>query len=386
MKLKILLLTTALAISATGCSFGKKEEVTTVTTEVEYKESLEDLELDHYYIYHEGKYLEPYFGNTNFDKEDTSKHSGSDRVAWYMDDWTKIPTLYSGDYMVYITENALTESFDIERFEYLGYSFGLSGLKRLKSGRYAFDATEKGGQNFNKDSDAYRLLELHSEGVIIDNIGTAKLRSGNISNAGTVVGLEGNMLYSLDVYVGSKIQNYIVKADSITLSSMENMNISDYTLLRNTVLRINFPDYMNDGYYSVNGSGMFRYVKGKSYTENTDFNVPNDKIETTTEDSGQESLINDKNALTKEEFTLNRGGKTTIVISYGDIATGEVYNVKDPTAKLIGAATAYTFTNDDVGEMILEAELDPGTYTLELYGLFGRTYEYNVYQEMEGEQ
>ena len=32
----------------------------------------------------------------------------------------------------------------------------------------------------------------------------------------------------------------------------------------------------NNGYYMINGQGVFRYVKGTSYTERTDFNIPND--------------------------------------------------------------------------------------------------------------
>ncbi len=339
---------------------------------------MDDLESGGYYIFHEGKYEKPYFGNTSFD---ASKNTGSisdRRVAWFMEDWKKIPTLYPGDYVVFYSESQLSEVFNIERFEYLGYTFGISGMERTKSDRYSFDTTGK--TNINPSSDAARLLELNAEGVIIDNIGDARLRSGNITRAGTIQGLEKNMSYSTDVYVGSTLKTYVLKADSIALCSMENITTNDYTFLRSKVLRINLPNYLNDGYYSINGSGIFRYVKEKSYTEKTDFNVPNEPV--TTEKTEDETLEikEDKDAVVSQEFTIKQEGKVKIVVTYGEKSDVE-YEIADPTAKLIGEAVVYTFTNDDIGEMEMSAELMPGTYKLEIYGLAGRTYDYNIYQE-----
>lgn len=388
MKYKAIMVLFLLVIICTGCSLKRSEEKSEEEkNQIEYVNSIDNLTPGNYYIYHEDKYLKPYIGYASFDTTKSTNTSDT-RVAWFMDDWSKIPTLYSGDYLVYYTDNPLDESFKVERFEYLGYTIGICNMKRMSSGRYAFYATkdEKSGSSYiNPGSDAARLLSLNTEQAIIDNIGTAKLRAGNITRAGTVQGLEPEASYATDIYIGSELKTYILKADSIALCSMDYFDTNDYTFLRSKVLRINFPDYMNDGYYSVNGSGIFRYVKGFSYTENTDFNVPNEKTGEIEENTEQQDINEDTNAVTRESFTLNKEGKTTIVITYGE-NMGEEYQIADPTAKLIGEATVYTFTNDDVGELKLTADLKPGVYRIEITGLYGRTFKYDVYQKKESSE
>ena len=382
---KALAVLLSLSFLLTGCSLrrdGKKVEEEE-KNQVEYVSSIDELENGHYYIHHEGQYLKPYIGNASFDTvEDRSQTSGNDRVAWFMDDWSKIPTLYSGDYIVFYTESPLSEEFNIERFEYMGYTLGICGLKRTKSGRYSFDATGSSSKYVNKESDAARLLDLGEESVIIDNIGSAKLRSGNITRAGTVQGLKEDCSYTTDVYVGSKVKTYVLKADSIALCSMEHYSTSDYTFLRSSVIRINLPSYLNDGYYAVNGSGIFRYVRGRSYSANTDFNVPNEVTSMEKEEDKEQKINEASDTTVKESFILNREGETKIVITYGENMDTD-YNMADPEAKLIGTAAVYTFTNDDVGEMSMTADLKPGNYTIEITGLFGRSYEYNVSQPEE---
>ena len=118
-----------------------------------------------------------------------------------------------------------------------------------------------------------------------------------------------------------------------------------------------------------------------TYTENTDFNVPN-VITNKDEDSTETQDIKKDDTTVREKITLNSEGEFTIVITYGENMDQD-YKIADPVARFVGDAAVYTFTNDDVGEMRMSAKLKPGVYTLEITGLYGRTYEYNVYQKKE---
>ncbi|RHU82988.1 hypothetical protein DXC24_12845 [Clostridium sp. OM08-29] len=383
-KKRFCIVLTIMALCLTGCSRKKINDKTEIKIDnnIEYVESLDELEENTYYVVHDGKYEKPYIKNASFDiKYDTSSTLNEDDVAWYMEDFSKIPTLYSGDYIVYYTSEEFNENFYIRRYEYLGYTVGISKMERLDSGRYAFGIGTY--ETINPDSDANRLKEEGETRAIIDNIGGAQLRSGNVSKAGTIIGLSKNKSYAADVYIGTELKSYILKADSIALRAMETDTIKDYTFLRSKVIRLNLPDYLNDGYYDINGSGIFRYVKGTSYTDSTDFNVPNIVPEQTADAENvkdeTQDLSQDANATVTEQFTVNKEGTVTVTVTYGELSNVS-YDVANPTSKVIGNYSVYTLSDDGNGQMKMSANLKAGTYKLEISGLYGRSYKYEVTQ------
>ena len=381
--LAILLCVTVL-FSLAGCSSRRNtvEEEETEKENLKYITDAKDLEEDAFYVLKKGKYYPVYYGNANFG-ENSSKASNSsdDRTLYFMDDWENIPTLYAGDELIYHTSENLDETFVFERYEDFGYSIGISNLKRLDSGRYCFNA-EQGDDDtsnlmINKDSDAARLFKLNQTQVIIDNIGGAQLRSGNISRGGVIIGLSKDKLYAADVYTGTEMKSYSLKADTRMLTSMEAYSINSYSLKRSTILKINIPDYFNDGYYMINGKGVFRYVRGTSYTAKTDFNIPNEVPEENTEDilNAEEEITASNNTI-KETFTINEETDAVITFTYSENDTE--YQMTDPVVKVVGSNYAYTLSVDDENLQKAEMHLEAGQYTLEISGLNGRTYEYQI--------
>ena len=381
----ILILT--LALSMTGCGKRRKKNAASETdaSEIEVYSSMDELKDDNYYIYRKGMYYPVYMKNASFEtKEDKKKFSSTSekRSLFFNDDWKKIPTMYQGDMLIYYTSTELSEEFGFERYEDVGYSLGICNLKRLDSGRYAVNVDKEGDKEkklcIDPDSDANRLFELNQKQIIIDNIGGAQLRSGNISRGGVIIGLKQDQYYSTDVYKGSKLKNYILKADTRILTSMESYKINDYSFLRSKVLKVNIPDYFNSGYYMINGHGVFRYVKvGSSYTAKTDFNIPNEVPEDVEADTQfEEEKVDNANAVIKENFTINEETDVEVTFTFGK--TEGNYELADPVVKVIGNESAYTLSEDDENTQKLDAHLKAGQYTLEISGLNGRTYEYKV--------
>lgn len=115
-KKRFCIVLTIMALCLTGCSRKKINDKTEIKIDnnIEYVESLDELEENTYYVVHDGKYEKPYIKNASFDiKYDTSSTLNEDDVAWYMEDFSKIPTLYSGDYIVYYTSEEFNENFYI---------------------------------------------------------------------------------------------------------------------------------------------------------------------------------------------------------------------------------------------------------------------------------
>lgn len=270
---------------ASGCSspFSRSGGDSTAISTISNISALKD---GAYYIEHDGIYQELYAKNANYEMASVNPSAAdAKRTLWFNDDWDKVPTLYKGDKLVYKTSGTLNEKFTLERFEYVGYTVGITGLKKTDSGRYSFSTNQK-NMNINPAaSDAMKLYDLTTSTAIIDRIGGAYLREGNVSSGGCILGLEKGASYEADVYAGTYLHTYTLKADSLALTSMELYKTVDYSFLESELLEIHIPESFNSGYYLIGSYGLVRYVNGSSYDETTNFNIPNPDSKSTSSTS-----------------------------------------------------------------------------------------------------
>ena len=69
MRAKVILAMFLIVLCCAGCSFSRGgEDDTEDKNQIEYVNSIENLTSGEFYVYHEGKYLKPYIGNTSYDK------------------------------------------------------------------------------------------------------------------------------------------------------------------------------------------------------------------------------------------------------------------------------------------------------------------------------
>lgn len=385
----ILLLLATTMISITGCSnpFVRTTEVED-DSQVETVLKMKDLEDGGFYVLRGNKYDKLYVQDANYEiDEDANSSADSSRTLWYSDDWGKVPTMYKGDKLIYKTTDTLNETFTLERFAYVGYTIGISNLQKTDSGRYSFQpSTDE--TDINTDSDAKQMTELTTDTAIVDKIGGAYLRSGNISDGGCILGLSKGKTYLAEVYAGSVMHEYKLKADQIALTSMEAVTTVDYDFMESQILSIDIPDYFNSGYYLVNNYGLVRYVNGTSYNEDTDFNIPNVDPHTESEsddaeDSEDSATENkdkktDDNESVKETVSIDSDGKYTITVTYED--SEETSSA--PEAIFYSDEKAYKLKADATGKTLSKTlKLSKGDYTLEIKKLNGREYTYTVEAE-----
>lgn len=251
---------------------------------------LSNLENDTFYILHSDNSMEKLLScESTFGMDGNVPEAPSnDRIIWMQEDtYNQIPTIYSDDKLIYYTTNIINEEFTYERFENLGYSVGLRDLTLTKSGRYCISTVNEANTVYPL-SDTNQLLNFENELVILEEFGGQKLRAARdkesgefvpdsqlFSRCGTIVNLEKDKQYGAKVFSGTEEYNFDFKADVLILGSMEETRTIDYEFESKTIANIHIPEYFNSGYYTLNNVGLFRYVKGKSFDEKTDFNIRN---------------------------------------------------------------------------------------------------------------
>ena len=337
-----------------------------------YVESMDELESGHYYIWHNSRYYLPYINRASFDTSSVGK--GTSRTVWFsQDELDMIPTLFEGDALIYYQDEAFGEKFVFERFFTQGYTIGLCNLRETETGRYSFDAVS-GNANICAGSDAERLSALGEKGVIIDTLGQAQLRSANVAAGGTILGLKKDALYSAELYIGTQMYAYTLRADMYAMTSQESLVTKDYTFLKSRILRVDIPDYFQTGYYKV-GDGLFRYVKGRAYSDDTNYNRPTTVTEKTVVEEEQVFAENTK-AEVDIPFVLRRETALKVTVTYSEHSEA-AFQMSSPQVSLVSSSAVYRLSQD--GKTFSGTyRLPCGKYSLQVVGLNGRAYEYSL--------
>lgn len=367
---------TMMTLLLTGCGlFSRKGDD---NYDVVVETDMYKLEEGGFYVHRGEEFHKLHLGYTTFEGQTTDQ--SDDRIAWFGKDWTKIPTMYKGDTIILHTAETFVESFNVERFEDLGYSLGICNMEKRKSGRFLF-STDPKLMNINPGSDASVLYELGEGSAVIERIGDAELRSGNVSRAGSIIGLNEGDTYNTEVYTGTYVNNYDLIADSRVLCSMDIDEIVDYDYMQATYIRIRFPEYFNSGYYMLGGYGIVRYIATDEAQahEDIEMNLPNtlhlaDVLEDETLTStAMLDIVPQETRV--EEFTIAVAQKVTVTINLNnESALNEIM----PIAKIIGNKGVFTLSPEGDDVLTTTCDLEIGDYTLEISGLAGRTYTYRV--------
>lgn len=373
----------------TGCG-GKKYDNSNVPAPSTDSIDTSNMKNGGFYIYHNGQAYKPYFGKATFDEGNIASSSSKDRVMWFKeDDFANIPTMYKGDMILFYTRDDFKEDFTYERFKDLGYSIGLRDIKVLDSGRYSISTDESDDCTFpGGDTDELLLLNKTNDNVILESLGGTKLRTvegtendySYLTDYGTIAGLEKDKKYAAQVYAGTVEHDYNFKADVEILGSMETYETPNYDFVKQYVVKVEFPDWFNSGYYMINGCGIFRYVNGTTIDNSTNYNIAN--VNPNADISLQSSAMTDDadtgtgiNGEQCAKFTLDNPGAYTIRIMIKRPEGNEdtVYDSLVAYLETPGGRY-YQFQNTTMDDLIVKMDsAAEGDYTVYVYGLSDRT-------------
>lgn len=377
-----------------GCSvsFGGGNKADNTVTVAKSEDAITD---NSFYIKKaDGTYHRLYPGEITFETSSSPSSPNPERICWYGKDYGKIPTMNKGEEIVYRSSEEFSPPFWVERFEDEGYTIGISGLTPTDSGRYSF-STNDNDHDICRTSETNLLYQKLGEGhtVTVEMIGGAQLRSGNISRAGTIVGLEKDRKYKTDFYIGTEVIPCTIRADVRAFSSMEIFNITDYDYTGSNVITLRFPKSLESGYYMVFGFGMLRYIDSDAeFTEDMDMNIPNGRVtlenpyadlEEPQEENQQPAASAPANEAA-ERFSLEEAARVRITLKVGESPSGK--DIDPPIGRVYGDYGVYTLNNDGNGTLTGTYDLPEGSYQLRISGLFGREYTFEVVKTSQGNQ
>lgn len=208
-----------------------------------------------------GKFYKPNTDNQSFSGVGTQ--AGKDRIIWSVSGNKAIPTLYKDDELVCFSKQALTEDYVIEKFSSCGYSIGAYGLEQGTDGNINMAIN-----TMAKDSSLYTAMQekkgvLEEKGsVVIAEIDGKNVKESDLKRGGILSGLEKDKTYTLGVYKGTYYTEFKLKADTKFFVSKETDTIGGFQNTKSGYAVIN-TDSLEEGYYSVNGEGLFRVVSKK---------------------------------------------------------------------------------------------------------------------------
>lgn len=374
------------ATLTTGCGSFSRDYAYKSKYSVTTLKSADEMEDGGYYVKHtDGSYDKLYAGKATFNLSDSGPSEDDSHVLWFGKDYDCIPTMLKGESIVYHNTKEFSGGLTIERFEDLGYTIGIADLTRTSTGRYSF-STDTDDLNIDLSSDAGGLYQLGDHTVVLDKIGSTPLRSGNISRAGTILGLTRGKTYAAYLYIGTELKEYNLVADVRAMASMDGATLTDYTYASDNVIEFKFPSSYQSGYYLVAGYGVVRYIaSGDGYKESMDMNIPNAASAETdsSADSGtEEQPVDEITKDTREmDFKLGENANVTVELTYTDSAdsTDSASDSGAPTAKVIGDYGVYTLNPDKkTGKLTVTADMHAGSYRLQVIGLAGRKCSYRV--------
>lgn len=343
------------------------------------------LKSGNFYILHDGVYRRVYQKRMTVSPDKASVKNET-ITMWYTDDYDSIPTLYEGDSLIYYTEEALTDEFVIDRYTDNGWTFGVANLTKSASGRYYFmtSAEENSGATYVcPGTSAAEYFNMQNYKLYIDKIQGVELRSGNVSKGGTVIGLEKDASYDTDVYAGTKFKNCVLKADTFALTYSDSYTVNTCTFLKATTIKIDLPAWFENGYYNINDSGMFRYVKGDSYDAGTNFNTPNKDPNSTDYDPDSYGATAEQAAPVEDtevvNFHIDNPHKVTVTLKYGPLPSADsVYAGTMPEARILSDKVAYSLRDNGDNTASVTVDLEAGDYMLSIDNLYGREYSYTI--------
>ena len=263
----------------TGCSLTsekieeeQKQEKTNNTELKLLPVSEKEIELDQMYVKTGDEY---YKTMTDFDYYfDNSEKPSNDRHIFLKDNDVLVPTLFKDDVLIYNTTSLIPEKFELERFEDVGYSFGMFGLDMIYLNKIQL--------RYDDDHIVYgtsfaKLFEGYEDDTIflLDKLNGKKIDSSFITRSGTIKDLTYGKEYELEYYLGSNYIKQKAIADVHIFTSFEVYNTSDFKFNTDSKLKINMPKELPSGYYLINGQYFIRYCNRlrKEGIKDVNFNV-----------------------------------------------------------------------------------------------------------------
>lgn len=198
-----------------------------------------------------------------------------------------IAELGAKDQLIYTNIEERPTSFTFYKFDELGYTVGTSFDVYTETSDAKSPTIITFGTSRNVFSPISSYLDTYvtdkiNENVKITKINGIKMKTSMLTSAGYLKGLTKDAMYKFTFYQGTYYKSITVKADSLLLYKSGKYATTSYSEMESNYFIINLPTDMPNGYYYLEGFGIFKYT-GNNGGINGDDKVIDD--ESSTDDS-----------------------------------------------------------------------------------------------------
>lgn len=283
-KKMLLLFAIILSFSFVGCQKETKSIVSSDGTPLSYNES--DLP--------QGVYIlkdKKYYSLLNLGSSMTRNY------IWYTGYDKAIPTLEKGDKLIIYTPQSVPSELQFAKLNDFGYTLGIKFKKRDQDGFMSFP---KDNGSYNPTSPVSKVIgKVNSEAkgtrIDIKEVNGKEFKETMLSVDGFMKGLTKDAMYKFYYYQGTIYKDVSVKADTHVFLKDYTLPSGSYDQLKDKTFIVNLPSSIEDGFWHIEGYGMFRYIgdEDNSIKENTKTNSDNFGDEETPIDDNKDSEIDE---------------------------------------------------------------------------------------------
>lgn len=218
--------------------------------------------------------------------EDLSGVDDSSSHIWFTEYDNLIPEYdaQNKDQLVLYNVKKVPDSITLWKLDDFGYSVGIK-----------FTTNEDGSITFPKEDDNNNYCKYSPvKDVIKENVLTdseAKIRITSINDThefsatdlnadGFMRGLKEGYMYKFNYYAGTVFKSVNIKADTHIFLEDYSVSAASYTELKAKTFVVNLPtDSMENGYWNIEGYGMFKYIGSNTDTigDSSDENIIGEK-------------------------------------------------------------------------------------------------------------
>lgn len=362
MKKGAVLCLSILLVSVTLFSGCKNVQIFEKKEKLEYTEVSESkLEPDVYYVKTGTKFAKVYLPDTTTFEGESSKIDQSRVVYFTKDDEFMIPQHYEGELVAYASPKAELKRVVLERFEDMGYSFGIVGGQVMDDGYYHFSVKD----NTLEGTEARKLFStVESDDIRIVSVGGSPMDEITDPGSGIITQLKQGGVYTVEFYAGTYYYRSNFTADTHMMRPFELYSYDEKYLSDTThgYMCFNTPSELLSGYYLINGGGLFcyhAYTKGKK-VENEDYNV------------GFYANKEEAEMAYKQQYNVNVPQNTKdmcVTAYYGDITDSFDVGEKIEATIIAPDGTEYQMENDELEKSLsMTVKIaQAGSWTMNIY-------------------
>lgn len=212
---------------------------------------------------------------------------------WFLveDQLQNIYELGPKDQLIFTNISQRPSTFIFHKFDELGYTVGCNFDVITETTDAKSPIIITFGTNYNPFSPIGSYLSTYvaetGSNVKITDINGIKMKTSMLTSSGYLKGLTKDAMYKFSYYRGTHFNSVTVKADSLLLYETGKYSSNSYAEMDSTYFVVNIPDEMPNGYYYLEGYGLFKYT-GKS----TDINGNDKEILTDEQEQTVENIDN----------------------------------------------------------------------------------------------